>query len=69
MLIFGAVVGLEPWLHRTLCLFIAINPCDGHGCLQGCTVDDVTGEAVCGCQDGFMLNQDGKNCDGMYTRP
>ena len=35
--------------------------CAKAGCYQACRVED--GEAICSCQEGWILNADQKNCD------
>ena len=37
---------------------------DTDGCSQTCT--NTEGSFTCGCTDGYVLNVDGTNCDGMY---
>lgn len=43
-----------------------IAVCEGFGCSQNCDFDVDTMAAVCGCDDGFILSDDGKQCVGMF---
>ncbi len=39
--------------------------CEDADCDQICSVDDATGNPVCGCHPGYTLNDDGYTCTGM----
>ena len=45
-----------------------INECVGSngGCAQVC--NNIVGSFLCGCNDGYLLNTDGINCDGMSCK-
>lgn len=43
-----------------------IAVCEGFGCSQNCDFDVDTMAAVCACDDGFILSDDGKQCVGMF---
>ena len=50
-------------------LFILdIDECtlDTDGCQHTCTNNE--GSFICGCNDGYELNEDGLNCDGKLLQ-
>ena len=38
-----------------------------HGCEQTC--DNTDGSYVCNCTNGYVLNADGRTCNGKTNRP
>ncbi len=45
-------------------IFVDTDECQGtsHGCIQICT--NTVGSYMCGCQTGFQLDGDGRQCNG-----
>ena len=53
--------------HYWLFFHPDIDECidENGGCSQTCT--NTEGSFNCGCNSGFVLDDDGANCNGMYT--
>ena len=62
---FNAITKLER--NRSF-LFSDINECsfDNGGCEHICT--DTDGSFVCSCNEGYELDLNGANCNGMYPK-
>ena len=54
-------------MHIFISILPDIDECsDGtHNCSQTCT--NTEGGFYCGCNTGFVLDDDGATCNGMYT--
>jgi len=47
-------------------IFQDINECNGnHECDHNCTNNE--GSFVCSCDDGYLLQGDGRSCEGTFT--
>ena len=55
-------------MHTLISILPDINECptdETHNCSYICT--NITGSCICVCNNGFVLDDDGATCNGMYT--